>query len=1590
MVLIEYTLRGGRHVITSFYNQQKYEIYLSRFSLATLQDFLNDPRKDFYFLTAKGVPNDFSSSGTDTIHVMEKHTLPQYYDPPGSIDYRNTIITVLQKYIQNGKVTSFPNDGSIKSTQGDIHYLENDHIIIRDSAIIIEEPDFWLVGYPNIPLHALGTEKLTNNNYHVSVDYIIDMIILHKTLFPIDSKEFRSIDQTKIDLLKADQIDKLQYLKKHFGELYKFTRILLQDEHHCKTVLGDQYDKFKDTINRDAHELVLNKVFFRPHSYHHYSFLVLNKDFSPLIETYKQLNYLSDSKQKIRNILSRVEILIRQKLAEKIGLPIQQYDDELEPIITYVKPTGWFNIHAEYFHPFSNVFDYLYKYQGSIWLFRLIEMLDKNIPLPLEYYVRKGGSPPEEIVTGKYRLIDCSTDRRNPLPIFTNMRLAKVLLFRTHTLGHMEAILLKNSKFYLLSICPELEKVTVDFTKGKCVYDGENPVYLLKTNDFPFSVSLTEFNSMNETQLDSIKKDYFYNFPSIGCINKEIYTDNLYLNGTLYPNPLNYISSKVINNVLNLINPSHKPHKPYLRKYDDYDELIFLTYESSTTIQSTDYIYFICAVYTHKFINQMRKLYLYHTEGPDAVLGLLQDELHSQTSIDVDVLKNKIGFNGTLFTFDKQFVSEPKDQILLDSFDTDLQELNEFFSGVYKFNLQTNEFVIKKPSSYLHSVYLLSDKQQDELMSFKQKISNEDGLAYTFRTSSVGLIDDMTFHFHVEAYIPTDSEIGKGFYYTFRKTADLGIFSSRMIYITNKDDLKLEQLHIYRSLFLKTVFILKNYDKQQGGNDTKDLIDVKENYVVPKFIYPYTDTSKYVSSVTLPAMREFTRKRIIKMRITDQVKNYLDKLKLHYYQEYIYQYAPKKTLIITDLKRFTQERYNKGFDLVFICNRSHKEAICNQMINQVGCVDVCQPIQIKIETKYDSIIIILSHKLKAIFGKLFLYIGLANTVSAIINALSTLNIGGTLIVYYDNILARNTLSDNLIGFINRYFSDVQLKVDTNANIFGYIGDHTLICNNYNGQFKFTEQYSSLISQLYKIEFDPEDLFQYIASLKSVPKDSILYNLHQDIGYLLPESDTLKIPTSLSLPEQPNVSLLNEISSSETYNQLITQKWNLLYEDKEQFMDVLDKSLLLYLQRYIDKAGRIGFPVDKYILAQLIEITSKGIDRLLSFEIPYQQLILRDFNENPVPNIDPHKTQDYPEFEKLVNIEIVNKRLKRHIFGKYDDDETGVRAHDIARSLAKAVSKHINNNYDLDIRISNGFTKMHEILHTFNILPDKDNIKTFHMCEAPGQFIKATIRFADKRYGKKIYWRGNSLNPKVLKNVDIGDTYGMIRKFPDRWLFGKDNTGDITKVSNIEHIKEKLGRVDLITGDGGLAGDDITLLHKLDYAQCVNSLVLCSIGTNIAIKCFTPIMGHKDTVIDIYISILYLYCIHFKKLYLFKPLTSNPKSGEFYIIGKYFTGADKDVLDGLKKFLGDFKLGYSIIPRKDIPEKFIDQIYYFFNELATQSNIAIESVNIIYQCIAINDPETNKKLKCDRFLDEEKHHAIVAEKTKQWIDHFDFK
>ena len=434
---------------------------------------------------------------------------------------------------------------------------------------------------------------------------------------------------------------------------------------------------------------------------------------------------------------------------------------------------------------------------------------------------------------------------------------------------------------------------------------------------------------------------------------------------------------------------------------------------------------------------------------------------------------------------------------------------------------------------------------------------------------------------------------------------------------------------------------------------------------------------------------------------------------------------------------------------------------------------------------------------------------------------------------------------------------------------------------------------------------------------------------------------------------------------------------------------VDDLIISEVRNFVSFLDKENIPYNKYFTSLLNDYNIKYIKSLYTFSEPITVTLI---NYSNVKNVIKEDTKSqYPEFDSIVSELFSVKHAREFVIDIYTNPRSRELIEEITEDFTRGINKYITEKFHLKFKASNGFVKMYEILSKFSLA--EKNIKSFHMCEAPGQFIKALEYYLEK-HGKKLDYLANSLNPKNTENVKkygkeiIADDYNFIKNNPEKWLYGKDGTGDITKRENIEWFREKISDINLVTGDGGLPYDSPLIdLQRLDYSQLLLTLAVSSVKGDAVLKTFVTFMrgdvdSHRSGAY--FVNLIYLYQCYFEEVYLYKPYTSRPSSGEYYIIAKSFKGISKEELEKLYTILDNFTINQTFFSKKDIPKDFIVQLYNFLDKLSRYNIEVIEKLYYFMTCILDEDEKYKEYTGCKEVL---KTEVIREKRYNEWIKLF---
>lgn len=289
------------------------------------------------------------------------------------------------------------------------------------------------------------------------------------------------------------------------------------------------------------------------------------------------------------------------------------------------------------------------------------------------------------------------------------------------------------------------------------------------------------------------------------------------------------------------------------------------------------------------------------------------------------------------------------------------------------------------------------------------------------------------------------------------------------------------------------------------------------------------------------------------------------------------------------------------------------------------------------------------------------------------------------------------------------------------------------------------------------------------------------------------------------------------------------------------------------------------------------------------ELLFKNFINKEY-DNPKDWKQLHKEFDY-NFSELLQLKNKLNNCKSKLdftLSNKNINKNYALITNITRDCEKlrSYNGHIKSMYNGEI-VTNAWLKMYELSYILltPLLKNKTSINTFHLAEAPGNFLLAINHFIKVNYPDITWnWIANSYNINFYKNNKyFGDSYNLKKLYPDNWDFGCDKDGDITSVENIQYYNRKYGKknIQFITSDAKCVKDYINFDNEelinipVHTSQIINSLLLINKGGNIVLKHFTFFESQS-------LCLITLVKIFFERVFIIKPISSKPANSETYL------------------------------------------------------------------------------------------------------------
>lgn len=356
---------------------------------------------------------------------------------------------------------------------------------------------------------------------------------------------------------------------------------------------------------------------------------------------------------------------------------------------------------------------------------------------------------------------------------------------------------------------------------------------------------------------------------------------------------------------------------------------------------------------------------------------------------------------------------------------------------------------------------------------------------------------------------------------------------------------------------------------------------------------------------------------------------------------------------------------------------------------------------------------------------------------------------------------------------------------------------------------------------------------------------------------------------------------------------------------------------------------------------------------LSFNVPIMferhfaiSDVQRDTQTYTLPKPESMFTEPPWQLDKLQKVKDdlneVKSRLNNFNLSKWQQHTNRTNgAGDIVRTVKENIQAEL---------VTQAWCKFYEIASNFSLVPlheiyrgeDGKNLRSVHLCEAPGAFVAALNHWLKTNAPDVQWdWLATTLNPYCEGNsynhMVADDRF--IRYTLNHWCFGADNTGDIMDLRNLDALIEKSesldgrGRILLVTADGSIDCTDMpaeqeSAVAQLHFCEMVSCMHLLQKGGNFLLKLFT-LFEHQS------VCLMYLLSCAFHQVSVTKPATSKGGNSEMYVVCMNFKGKDY-----VAPYLRILRHYYDKVPAsamfslRDIPDGFlrrIEQCSKFFKD-----------------------------------------------------------
>jgi hypothetical protein len=471
-----------------------------------------------------------------------------------------------------------------------------------------------------------------------------------------------------------------------------------------------------------------------------------------------------------------------------------------------------------------------------------------------------------------------------------------------------------------------------------------------------------------------------------------------------------------------------------------------------------------------------------------------------------------------------------------------------------------------------------------------------------------------------------------------------------------------------------------------------------------------------------------------------------------------------------------------------------------------------------------------------------------------------------------------------------------------------------------------------------------------------------------------------------------------------------------YKNNKLIIDTKLINKIYYNELYdaIEYLEKYKIPYNKAYLVYIDKFNKNLISDMFIYKkaLKYNILLNNNLSINNI-NLNINQTYNYDIFVKNQELLKMALQIKLNLIESINDTKFLKKKslqiiENIENGFTKSIPLHINQNLKLKYKVDNIFCEILEVYNTYNIFPLKNkNVSILLLNELSGQSIYATRMFntfnnifQNNYETNNIEWIGIGFN----KQNEINEKkYGSFFKKTDNIILNKkdlsnlnysiNKTGDILESStqqwyynNIKNLlKNDILNIIIADTTSIFETSNIKLSQKLEFATLCMIAGSSLLKTDCIIRYTLPYKAYLDNESSgFFINCMYVYSLLFKSIKFIKPLNNNNVSYDFYVVCEAFKGIDTNILDKLLLLLDNFQENMCFIDKKNIPNKFIEQVSYFINGSMNININNMEMTNLLSTCLLNQNNILFKKANCSYYLNGDYIESLKDNQIKDWL------